>query len=221
MGRVKLGELPALTHISRNLRPKSSLPRLRARFLAPSRRRPLGFYSLLAVGATASKNEIGKAFQRLSTPHLATLSATAHEKSVHTKQLQALQLAREVLTDVAARESYDNFLGLALPSDSSSTSRVQVHRREQSRSHRQIVSAINSSRRRSKRSNRPTCKAKTEFVVGQRCSEGRITKFQGVYANNKVTSEPWAIVRRPRKVLHRDRRLSKVVALRPDDVRLR
>lgn len=217
MGRIPLGASAQYDHCSQSIR-KKVIVRGRHRCLVPSRRRPLGCWSILGLKRpTGTVAEIQAAFKRLSIPHHPDrhITSTPHERSVHTRQYDQLVAARDAALQAIDRPP-NNVAEV--------TYRVRVYRGNQTKREKQITTAVNSKRRQTKLARKKNvsavkqCRNLNAPAIGRRCSQGVVVELLPVNLNNRITSAPWVVVERHKKLRQQDKRLGPYTALTVDEV---
>lgn len=114
-----------------------------------TRRRPLGFYSVLGIvdRRTATKKIIAQKVLDQRREINARPGSTRQQIAAKTKALSLLDEIHSVLLDPAKRAAYD----AAHWGDAPSTARVQRHRATLTKKRRQVVHAVDTQRKRAKK----------------------------------------------------------------------
>lgn len=222
MGRLREGEVPTSQASSYRDSTTKRAYREPAKGIKKSRRRPHGVRSLLNVAPNTPPKEVAKAIdehvRRLCvecrSPHI-----SAQKRGAITRKMTQLRASRR---DLFAEEE-------------TSTARCQRHRLTVPKTVRQQRHAKDVCRKRIRAAEarkvkitgpawgrpyavRVGCKATSSF--GEHILEkGEVVKIEGSNSNNGVTAAH-IIIKRPREVRRRDRRLSKYAAVPVETIRL-
>ena len=225
MGRVPMGSTPLHAHVSQNIRRvglcKTKL--VKQLQLAPSRRRPFGWYDVLGVPLNATREKIGKAFRALSvTCHPDKhVGKTPHEQSCLTKRFQLLNNAHQVLSDDKTRREYDECHSFRTSDGPPSTVRVRIHRQGLSEKQRLIVSSIEQARQRRARDPKAPYRQKMLPRVGSKVdcklTKGKVHCLRAANCNNKLVDRAWVVVKRTKSEMKKDGRRNRFVVLTPQD----
>lgn len=209
MGRCKLGDFPLGRAEPLNKRVARSPSRLPKVVLMPTRRKPLGYYTLLGVPSSASSQTILRAWRRLSLQHHPDKAPTSQAKGQKTKQQQLLNEAKEVLLSPEQRSRYDEKCCFAC----SSTLRSREHRRRLSQLEKRVVSAITVGRKHCKK--KPNSARGAKGIAKRKITKGPQIARKRVTAKSKcvAVNDSWLILKRKRSERKRDRRLSAVQAV--------
>ena len=220
MGRVPLGEEPERAHASQNIYREHTRNRRKVRFLAPSRRRRFGYYSVLSVDPNASSNDIERQFRKMALLlHPDKLKkATPQQKAARTKQFQALVDARDCLLDADQRQLYDQaFPTFRAPCDfESSTPRVRKHRAQLPADENRIVAAIETCRQRTRNEkarieSQPIWQRYTRKAPETPAPKRKFVRTSRANCNNQYTRHHWVVHAREPAERRKDKRLKQFV----------
>lgn len=204
MGRIRLGELSQ----------SRSQPLWKRCSLAPSRRRPFGYYSLLGLDCSASPLHIKRRFtellakkqyDRLQAEHD---NASEQKKGALTKQVSQLREAFETLSDCKKRALYDKQCGLAI---NSSTARSRQRRQRISDSARQVEHSLDVARKKLQNQTfycRASTAPETAAKRKKQCKRNVSSRSHVIRSNDY-----WQVFRRNDSERARDRRLGPYLAV--------
>lgn len=211
MPRIPIGEMSTSLHESQNIYRFAPRSRSRLVVVQPSRRRPLGVYTVLNVPFGASNRVVENSFRKLALQFHPDKhsSLSAAQKTAMTKKFQEIVGARDLLLDKDARQAYDaqHFRDLARETPSfsyKSTARVRLHRSFLSRKEKQRVNAIDSCRARCAvgRNARMRCRSRATFK-----------EYRRAHVNNRHTTKGFAVLKRSKVRRSEDKRLGPFLAL--------
>lgn len=186
--------------MSRNIRKRA--PRTIVKCIAPSRRNPDGYYSVLEVPTNATTQEILKSWRRLALRAHPDRGTTAADRSGRSRRMQRLNEAKDVLVDPDLRLAYDKKFCFVKESDSNSTTRVRIHRQGLDRESRKKVSAVTACRARLLPNRRDGGKRRKFCKKG---NSHRMSYSKVNHTNNRFTGQ-WVFVRRTRAERTADKR---------------
>lgn len=205
MGRIPLGELSQ----------SRSQPLWKRCSLAPSRRRPFGYYSLFGLDSSASRLHLKRRFtelvaknqyDRLQAEHD---NASEQKKGALTKQLSQLREAFETLSDAKKRALYNKQFALTL---NSSTARSRERRQRISETTRQVEHSLDVARKKLQNQtfySRSGTAAQTAAAKRKKQCKRNVSSRSQVIRSN----DHWQVFRRSDSERLRDRRLGPFLAV--------